>query len=249
MEYRASEKNSCWTISPLLLSTAEVDKSQGLLYRDTGMKIDSGILAFLLRNGKDKILVDSGACGYVKTRQYLKYFNQTPEQTMEAQLAKFDTSPDEIIVVINTHLHIDHCAGNVFFGRAQFFVQQKELQYWKNPLRVHRHAYAVELQETAFGLLDGDADIASGVQVILTPGHSPGSQAVLVRTSEGLYILAGDSVPHFENMAVPDNESFWPSGIYVDLREYYKSLNRLKGLGGVILPGHDLLVLRKDIYP
>jgi hypothetical protein len=50
-------------------------------------------------------------------------------------------------------------------------------------------------------------------------------------------------------MDVPDNEPFWPNGIYVNLHEYYETLNRLKGLKGIILPGHDLLVLEKDQYP
>jgi len=241
--------DNSWTISPLLLATAEVDRSQGLLYRDAGVKIESGVLAFLVRNGRENILVDSGACGFEKSSQFIRYFNQTPEQTLEAQLGRFDTSPDEITAVINTHLHIDHCAGNVFFHEARILVQKREVEYWKNPLRVHRQAYRVEVAEENFEILDGDMDIAPGIKVILTPGHSPGSQSVLVETSVGLYVLVGDSVPHFENMAVPDGEPFWPSGIYVDLREYYGTLYRLKALGGSILPGHDLQVLRKEVYP
>lgn len=85
--------------------------------------------------------------------------------------------------------------------------------------------------------------------MMLTPGHSPGSQVVLVRTERGLYIIAGDTIPQFENMAVSDGEPFWPNGMYVDLREYYESLNGLRALGGFILPGHDMLVLRKKSYP
>ena len=50
-------------------------------------------------------------------------------------------------------------------------------------------------------------------------------------------------------MNVPDDEPFWPSGIYVNLDEYYKTLDRLKELRGLILPGHDLLVLQKNQYP
>jgi len=44
-------------------------------------------------------------------------------------------------------------------------------------------------------------------------------------------------------------EPFWPNGIYVDLSEYYESLDRLKALKGVILPGHDLHVTKKKRYP
>ena len=245
-EHMARDK---WTISPLLLATAEVDRSQGLLYRDMGVKIESGVLAFLLNNGEEKVLVDSGVCGVTETSQFLRYFSRTPEQTLEAQLARVDTSPDEISMVINTHLHIDHCAGNILCTKARWLVQKKEMEYWRAPLRVHRQAYRIELTETDFDLLDGDTEVLPGMKVILTPGHSPGSQSVLIETSEGLYVLAGDSIPHFANMNVPDDEPFWPSGIYVNLDEYYKTLDRLKELRGLILPGHDLLVLQKNQYP
>ena len=241
--------HSKWTISPLLLATAEVDRSQGLLYRDVGVKMNSGVFAFLLNNGESKVLVDSGVCGETETAQFLRYFNRTVEQTLEAQLALFDTSPDEISVIINTHLHIDHCAGNILCTKARWLVQKKEMEYWRTPLRVHKQAYRVELRETDFDFLDGDTEILPGIKLILTPGHSPGSQSVLVETSEGLYILAGDSIPHFENMKVRDDEPFWPNGIYVNLYEYYETLNRLKSLKGTILPGHDLLVLKQRTYP
>ena len=50
-------------------------------------------------------------------------------------------------------------------------------------------------------------------------------------------------------MNVGDDGPFWPNGIYVNLHEYYETLHRLKELRGVILPGHDLLVLEKSQYP
>jgi N-acyl homoserine lactone hydrolase len=238
-----------WTISPLLLATAEVDRSQGLLYRDIGVKIESAVLAFLLNNGEKKVLVDSGVCGVAETSQFLRYFSRTPEQTLEAQLARLETSPDEISMVINTHLHIDHCAGNILCTKARWLVQRKEVEYWKDPLRVHRQAYRIELPETGFDLLDGDTEVLPGIKAMFSPGHSPGSQSVLVETSEGLYVLAGDNIPHFENMNVRDDEPFWPNGIYVNLHEYYDTLHRLKELRGTMLPGHDLLVLQKNQYP
>jgi len=238
-----------WTIAPLIVGTAVRDKSQSLLHRDFGVKVEGGILAWLLRSGNERILVDTGACGRVATAEFYKRYSQTPEQTLETQLTRFNTSPDEIGIVINTHLHLDHCSGNVLFKRARFFVQKREMEYARNPVPIHKWAYHVDLSGITFELLDGDAEIAPGIQLILNPGHTPGSQAVLVQTAQGLYILAGDNIPFFENMRVPENEPFWPNAIYVDLREYYESLNRVKKLGGTILPGHDLLVLQKEVYP
>jgi N-acyl homoserine lactone hydrolase len=168
---------------------------------------------------------------------------------VEPQLGRFSTTPDEIPLVICTHLHLDHAGGSGYFKKARFVVQKREMEYAKDPLPIHKGAYDMDFSGMKFDYVDGDAEIVSGIKVILTPGHSPGGQAVLVDTEKGLYILAGDTITHFVNMDVPAGDSFWPNGIYIDLREYYWSLDRLKALGGFILPGHDMLVLEKNIYP
>jgi N-acyl homoserine lactone hydrolase len=236
-----------WTIAPLWLATGGVDRSMTLLYKDQGIKAQGPVLGWLLKSENAKVVVDTGVVGPARTTD--PCFAQAPEQTLEAQLARCETTKDEIAMVINTHLHIDHCAGNACFGNVPCLVQEREMEYARNPLPVHKPAYDVQLTGINFRFLEGDREIAPGLRVILTPGHSPGSQAVLVNTTQGLFVIAGDTVPSFENMKVPDDEPFWPGGLYVDLREYYHSLNRLKALGGFILPGHDMMVLDRMQYP
>lgn len=237
-----------WTIAPLLLARATRDRSQVILLGDVGTAVEGAVLAWLLMRGNEKVLVDTGL-GLLDTPDARNLFEQGPDLRMETQLLRFNIVPDEITLVVNTHLHIDHCGGNVFFKRARCLVQKKELEYARNPLPVHKPAYDIDLAGFDFELLDGDAEIVPGIRVILTPGHSAGSQAVLVDTAKGLHIIPGDTITHFANMAVPDNESFLPGPIYVDLREYYQSLDRLKNMGGFILPGHDPLVLNQETYP
>jgi glyoxylase-like metal-dependent hydrolase (beta-lactamase superfamily II) len=237
-----------WTIAPLLLATAVRDLSQVLLMGPMGLGVDGAVLAWLLRSGSDTILVDTGF-GAMDTPDLKNNFDRTPEQTIQAQLAGFDIVPDAISLVVNTHLHVDHCGGNCFLPGARFLVQKSELEYARHPLPVHAPAYDVDLEHMSLELLEGDTEIADGVRVILTPGHSSGSQAVLVDTDKGLYVIAGDSLTHYLSMDVPEGNSFWPGPIYVDLKEYYASLDRLRDLGGTILPGHDPLVLKKAVYP
>ena len=109
-------------------------------------------------------------------------FGRTPEQILESQLARFGTTPEEIRLVVNTHLHVDHCGGNCFLPNARFVAQKRELAYALNPLPVHRPAYDLDLSRMELDLIDGDAEIVDGMRVTPTPGHSPGSQAVLVDT-------------------------------------------------------------------
>lgn len=238
-----------WTIAPLLVATATVDKSLTLLYKDFGVKKEGSVVAWLLMNGEQKVLVDTGIFGPEDTSDTIGFCSRTPAQRLDAQLRRFNTLPGEIDLVINTHLHPDHCGGNGYFPGARFLVQEKEMEYAKHPLPIHKYHYGAEIREGDFELLDGDTEVAPGIEAILTPGHTLGTQTVLVETAAGLYVIAGDTVPHFENMEGSAKKPFWPTGLYVDLRELYESLNRLKGLGGFILPGHDMLVLKKDIYP
>ena len=238
-----------WTIAPLVLGTAVRDKSQTLLYKDIGVPLKGALLAWLLMRGEEKILVDTGVFGPVERPEIRSRYDQIPDQMMEPQLGRLSTTPDEIPLVICTHLHLDHAGGSGYFKRARFVAQKKEMEYAKDPLPIHKGAYDMDFSGMKFDYVDGDAEIVPGVRVVFTPGHSPGGQAVLVDTEKGFHIFAGDTITHFVNMDVPAGDSFWPNGIYIDLRDYYWSLDRLKALGGFILPGHDMLVLKKDIYP
>ncbi len=238
-----------WSIAPLALGSAVRDRCQSLLGTPPGIEQHGAILAWLLRNGADKILVDTGAFGRIDRPDISSRYDQTPDQTMESQLRRFDAMPEEINLVVLTHLHLDHAGGNSHFPWAGFIVQKSELEYALNPLPVHKGGYDMDFSAPAFELLTGDAEIVPGIRVVLTPGHSPGSQAVLVDTEAGLYIIAGDSITHYVNMDVAAGDSFCPNAIYVDLRDFYRSLDRLRDLGGVILPGHDPLVLKQTVYP
>jgi N-acyl homoserine lactone hydrolase len=95
----------------------------------------------------------------------------------------------EVVAVVNTHLHFDHCGGNRRFAGTPTYVQRAELEAVAAP------AYIVEWARfpgESYVLLEGDADVAPGVSVLSTPGHSAGHQSVVVDTEDGLVVLAGD---------------------------------------------------------
>ena len=247
---------NAWRIFPLNLGRGPRDKSFMTYRKDPGVRIEIGFLAFLLICGEEKIIVDTGPPAPEKMAPFHKPYSQSAEQTMEAQLARFHTRPEEIHAVINTHLHWDHCYRNSLFTRAAFYVQKRELDYARNPLHLHLETYETgqkgivpPFEGIDFHTVDGDVELRPGIDLILTPGHSLGMQTVGVQTREGLYLIAGDTIPLYDNLAVPEGELPIPNALHVDLREYVASLEKMKQLGGRILPGHERKVLEKTEYP
>jgi N-acyl homoserine lactone hydrolase len=95
----------------------------------------------------------------------------------------------DVTMVINTHLHFDHCGGNRRLAGTPTCVQRAELAAAVEP------DYLVDWVHFAgesYVELDGDAEIAPGVSVLFTPGHSPGHQSVVVEAADGITVLGGD---------------------------------------------------------
>ena len=85
-------------------------------------------------------------------------------------------------------------------------------------------------------VLDGDTHFCEGIDIITLPGHSPGSQGVLVTTGHGRYLITGDLYYNMVNY----NEDL-PTGVFTSLDDYYSSFAKVKNLGSdvTLLPGHD----------
>jgi N-acyl homoserine lactone hydrolase len=95
----------------------------------------------------------------------------------------------EVVAVVNTHLHFDHCGGNRRFAGTPTYVQAAELASAVAPDYLEEW---VRFPGESYVELDGDAELFDGVSVLLTPGHSAGHQSVVVQTDEGLVVLGGD---------------------------------------------------------
>jgi N-acyl homoserine lactone hydrolase len=126
-----------------------------------------------------RILVDTGM------------IDSTPELDAEWGV-RFDAAkiPRDIVCVINTHLHFDHCGGNRLFAGVPIHVQRVE----REAARADDYTIAewVDFDGATYVEHDGEAEIAPGVRLLPTPGHTPGHQSVLVNTDEGLVVVGGD---------------------------------------------------------
>jgi N-acyl homoserine lactone hydrolase len=95
----------------------------------------------------------------------------------------------DVVAVINTHLHFDHCGGNRRYAGTPTYVQRVELAAAVAPDYLEEW---VRFDGATYVELDGDTELFDGVSVLSTPGHSAGHQSVVVETGDGLVVLGGD---------------------------------------------------------
>ena len=121
---------SCYKITHLNLGECTVDK--GVLTRDTGVgqKIRVPITALAIEGSGHKILVDTGfkSVEYAKSNScFCSDFAQNEQQTMVGALSKIGWTPDDVDIVINTHLHANHCGGNAMFKKRQVLYSKQRM--------------------------------------------------------------------------------------------------------------------------
>ena len=143
---------------------------------------------FVVTHPGGAVLVDTGVGG---PQEWLDDWRVVNRSVADA-LAGLDMTPGDIDLVINTHLHFDHCGQNAVFPHAPCYVQRAELA------RAERESPELYdwfgFANARFELLDGDAEIVPGLSVLATPGHTAGHQCVLVRTGLGAGdLLIGDA--------------------------------------------------------
>jgi N-acyl homoserine lactone hydrolase len=171
------------------------------------------------------ILVDTGVGWPTELVQEWKVVNRHAADA----LAEHDLSPTDVKIVINSHLHFDHCGQNAVFKHAPFFVQRSELTRARRQEVLTSEWF--DFTGARFELLDGDAEIAEGVRVMATPGHTVGHQSVFVDTPDGAAVMIGDAAytADIYDHADKADLSAWP-GQHANRRDWTKSLKKVHEL-------------------
>jgi N-acyl homoserine lactone hydrolase len=110
-----------------------------------------------------------------------------------------------IDVVVNTHLHFDHCGGNHLFEGRPIYVQRSELEDARTEDDYTIREW-VDAPDVRYVPVDGELELLSGVRLIPAPGHTRGSQVVVVETPGGPHVVVGDTAVTFADLDEPRTE-------------------------------------------
>ncbi len=254
-----------FTVTPLVMAYGpRREKSRFTFLHNFGEKIDLPYVSWLLSDAERglNVLVDVG-CSADEYATHIKkpgsgsfrHAGETFDDVVDVRpldrlLADRDLEPGDIDFVVLTHLDWDHCMNLPLFPRTRVLLQRSE---WSalppHPFIASGFApdyrYA-EMERRGVELLDGDQNIVPGLDVLLTPGHTPGGQSIAVETDRGRYIIAG-LCTIMENYYPPADVletagyDVIPPGGHTDLFAAYDSILRIRDEAGRnLLPVHHL---------
>ncbi|MGH7657497.1 MAG: MBL fold metallo-hydrolase [Gemmatimonadales bacterium] len=195
---------------------------------DERNRIPLAMRCLLIEHPEGLVLVDSGAGNKedAKFRDIYGLENAGAAGTtaIEDALAELGYRPDEIRWVINTHLHFDHAGGNTrvegdplagdpgpaipSFPNATYVVQGSELEFARHTNERTRASYfPANFEPVAEAdrwlLLDGETEVLPGISVVLTPGHIPYHQSVMITDGSDTAIFLGDIIPTAAHLPLP----------------------------------------------
>jgi N-acyl homoserine lactone hydrolase len=234
-----------YIIHPLVVGANETDQGIMTYLKGYGKRIWIPSYVFYLEGGQEKILVDTGLEQFMVPPEVATQYGLTILE-FEAALATLGLKPEDIDIIIHTHLHNDHCENTYKCKNARVYVQKAEYDFFLNPHPVDHRYFPDLLDEVEVVLVEGDQEIRDGIQVLLTPGHTVGGQSVAVNTRQGRAVITGFCC---NEQNFPASGPVVPPGVHLNLIEAYESAIRVKDLADILIPLHDLSVGRHPRIP
>jgi len=223
---------------PILKLT--LDKSLMTYFMNFGEPKDLYSSIWYIEGPKEKIIVDTG--GDARTTSG-HGFPSLQINTPENALGEIGLKPSDIDILILTQMHLDHVEFAREFKNAKIIVQRKEYDFAMNPHEAWAGTYIKDMFKdlTNFECVEGDEDIAEGVKVLDTPGHTPGGQSVAVTTVKGTAIICGLCTikDNFYPLGDLTGAGVITPGIHTNAIDAYDSVKRIKELADIPIPLHD----------
>jgi glyoxylase-like metal-dependent hydrolase (beta-lactamase superfamily II) len=201
--------------------------------------VQAGLNSLLIRTehprtGKQNVLVETGMGNKLSDRM-VKFYGQ-PAQLL-TNLAAGGIAPEDIDIVINTHLHFDHCGWNTIrkdgkivptFPRAKYCAPEGEWQYARRPSERDAISYIPDnydplVQSGQMTLLKGGEEIVPGISVKTFPGHTEHMQAVIVESGGRTVCYTSDLIPTTAHIDITWGMAFdlYPLQTIESKKQYY----------------------------
>ncbi|MGW2484203.1 N-acyl homoserine lactonase family protein [Streptomyces sp. NPDC001571] len=204
------------------------------------------VLAYLVRHDQGLILFDTGI-GKADPETEAHYRPQ--RRDLRDALSTAGVALADISLVVNCHLHFDHCGGNPLMGGKPILVQDVELATARNG--DYTFDELLDFPSARYEELTGEAEIWPGVWIIPTPGHTAGHQSLVLRQPDGTVVLAGqahDFASHFASEQLARQASL--HGVEQPLPTYQPWLERLADFDPRrVLFAHDCSVWEPSHIP
>ena len=226
--------------------------------------VTAGLNSLLIRTGKQMVLVETGMGNKLSDR--MKKFYLQPAKLLE-NLSGAGVAPEDIDIVINSHLHFDHCGwntvrnrnGNIVptFPRAKYYAPEGEWQYARKPSERDAISYIPENYDplVASGqmiLLKGGEEIVPGISVKTFRGHTASMQGIIVRGGQSPHpfdkLRAGSVAKDATRVGHPPDSFYVPTACYIsDLIPTTAHIDVTWGMGFDLYP-LDTIESKKEYY-
>jgi N-acyl homoserine lactone hydrolase len=235
-----------YKIHPIVMGTKVFDKSMMTYQHAAGEEYTIPIYCWYIEGGDKKILVDTGELSPIVSEAREKSLGGKI-YTFEEGLKKWGLRPEDIDVVIHTHLHNDHCENDYKCVNADIYVHEKELHSIHNPHPLdyrYLEDFIEDVEENGqIKVINADTEILPGIRVIHTPAHTKGGLTILIDTKKGKAAITGFCVIH-ENLNPPleiraMELEVIPPGTHINAEAAYDILVAVKEMADILLPLHE----------
>lgn len=154
------------------------------------------VLGFAIRHPRGIVLVDTGIG---EGNDWVDENYRPVRRNIRDALAAADLDPASVGLVVHSHLHFDHCGQDRSFPGVPVVSQRAELAAARE--EGHTIREWVDFPGAVHEPVEGDAEVADGISVLATPGHTPGHQSVLVRSGDELVLIVGQAAQDMRSFA------------------------------------------------